>query len=492
MNYIKGIAREQLTFLSQTFDDLIEENNPVRFIDEYVNQLDLGKLGFVTVENTTGRPPYHPGLFVKSYTYSYLNKIRSSRKIDAELGRNTELIWLSEGLHPDFRTISDFRKNNAKPLKNLFKEFLLFCKKLDLISLETVGIDGTKMRAQNNIVNVFRRDNVDDLIKKIDDRIDEYVKELEANDTREEQTIVLNQEKLAQNIKILRKQRGKMKQAMAVFDENPGQDVVFATDADSRMMSDKGKIRPGYNPQTAVDAKHKLLAVAEVTQDANDQHQMTPMLGCLSEVKKELGVETKTTVEMDTGYHCEEEVMKHKDSTEFDIVTPSPKDSPKKQNPDSVPRKEYKADKFRYDKQTDSYVCPEGKTLSRITPDGGVLVDGRRLSTYQCNCCASCDKQKLCKRGEAGRTVSHSENHEEMEAFRNKMKTAEYAVKIKQRKELCEHPFGTLKRGFGFDHFLLKGIEKVRSEFSFMCFVYNLRRSLSIVGVAGLLTALRI
>lgn len=491
MNYITGIARDQLTFLTQTFDDLIDENNPVRFIDAYVDQLDLVKLGFIAVENTTGRPPYHHSLFVKVYTYSYLNKIRSSRKIFTELGRNTELIWLSAGLHPDFRTISDFRKNNTKPLKKLFKEFLLFCKKLDLISFETVGIDGTKMRAQNNVVNVFRRESVDDLIKKVDDKIDEYIKELDANDSREEQGIVLNQEKIAQNIKTLKKQRVKMEQARGVFNENPDQDTVFATDKDSRLMNDKGKTRPGYNAQTAVDEKHKLLVVAEVSQDANDQHQMTPMLEQLSEVKKELGIEKRTTAEMDCGYHIEEEVMKHKDSEEFDIAAPSPKDSPKKQNQDSVPKKEFKADKFRYDKQSDSYVCPEGKILSRITPDGGMLVDGKRLSIYKCNSCASCDKRELCTRCKAGRTISHSANHEAMEAFRDKMKTAEYKAKINQRKELCEHPFGTLKRGFGFDHFLLKGIEKVRSEFCFMGFVYNMRRTLSIVGVAGLLAALR-
>ncbi|MFH0889756.1 MAG: IS1182 family transposase [Candidatus Aenigmatarchaeota archaeon] len=492
MNYIIGTPRDQQTFLSQTFDDLVNEDNPVRFIDAYVNQLDIQKLGFVTAVNTTGRPPYHPGLFIKGYLYAYLNKIRTSRRIQNEFKRNVELIWLAEGLQPDFRTISDFRKINAKALKNLFKEFLLLCKKLDLISMETVGVDGTKIRAQNNITNVFHRENIDELINKIDEKIAEYLQELDANDSREDNPIVLNAEKVAQQIKTLKKQRDKMEQAKAAFDENPEQNVVFATYQDSRMMSDKGKIRPGYNPQTATDAKHKLLVVGEVTQDANDLHQMTPMLGSISQTKKELGIETRTTVELDSGYHCEEEVLKHKDSREFDIVTPSPKDSPKKQNPDSVPRKEYKADKFKYDQQTDSYVCPGGKTLCRITPDGGAMVNGRRLETYQCKGCASCDKRELCKRGEAGRAISHSVNHQEMEAFRNKMKTADYVAKINQRKELCEHPFGTLKRGFGFDHFLLKGIEKVQGEFSLMCCVYNIRRVLSIVGVAGLLSALRV
>jgi hypothetical protein len=239
-----------------------------------------------------------------------------------------------------------------------------------------------------------------------------------------------------------------------------------------------------------VDGKSKLIVAAEVTNESNDQHQMTTILNVVSETKKELGIKTETTALMDAGYAVEDEILANKDSEEFDIVAPSPKDSMKEQKPESVPKKEYRAEQFTYDATRDEYRCPEGKSLVRITPVGGVLVNGKMMSTYRCAGCETCEKKNLCTRSEAGRTVSRSEHHEEMEAFRSMMKTPEYKAKVSKRKELCEHPFGTLKRGLGYDHFLLKGFEKVRGEFSFMCFIYNFKRTLSIIGVAGLISAL--
>jgi hypothetical protein len=252
-------------------------------------------------------------------------------------------------------------------------------------------------------------------------------------------------------------------------------------------MNDKGKIRPGYNVQAAVDAEHKLIVAAEVTNEANDKHQMEPMLAAVSELKSDMKVETKTIAEMDCGYHGEEAVLKYKDSEEFDLVVPSPKDSPKPQSETSVPQKEYRAEAFCYDKEKDEFRCPEGKPLPLLTM---TTIEGRGAKLYRGECCGECAQREKCTRNAQGRTITITENHWRMEAFRDKMNTSYYRKKINERKELCEHPFGTLKRGFGYEHFLLRGLEKVRSEFSFMCLIYNLRRSLSVVGVRGLLMAL--
>jgi len=486
MKYVESTPRNQIHLYSQCIDEMVGADNPVRFVDLYVDELDLEKLGFCVVDNATGRPPFDPRMMIKLYMYGYLQRIRTSRRLERECERNIELIWLTGDLRPDFHTIAEFRRINHKAMRALFREFLSFCRKLNLLKLETVGIDGTKVRAQNNVSKVFRRNTIEEVVHKIDEKIEEYLKELDENDEREE-TLELDREKVARRIEQLRRKRDTVGGVQRRFAEDSNLEIVCATDEDARLMNDKGKIRPGYNVQAVVDAEHKLIVAVEVTNEANDKHQMEPMLTAVSELKREMKVETKTSAEMDCGYHREEAVLKYKDSEEFDLVVPSPKDSPKPQSETSVPQKEYRAEAFYYDKEKDEFRCPEGKPLPLLTM---TTIESRRAKLYRGECCGECAQREKCTRNAQGRTITISENHWHMEAFRDKMNTPYYRKKINERKELCEHPFGTLKRGFGYDHFLLRGVEKVRSEFSFMCFIYNLRRSLSLVGVGGLLMAL--
>jgi len=486
MKYVESTPRNQIHLYSQCIDEIVEADNPVRFIDLYVNELDLEKLGFRVVDNATGRPPFDPRMMIKLYMYGYLQRIRTSRRLERECERNIELIWLTGDLHPDFHTIAEFRRINHKAMRALFRKFLSFCRKLDLLKLETVGIDGTKVRAQNNVSNVFRRNTIEEVARKIDEKIEEYLKELDEGDAREE-TLELDREKVAKRIEQLRRKRDTALGVQRRFEEDSNLKIVFTTDEDSRLMDDKGKIRPGYNVQAAVDAEHKLIVASDVTNESNDKHQMEPMLEAVSELRSEMEVETKTSVEMDCGYHSEEGVLKYKDSEEFDLVVPSPRDSLKPQSEKSVPQKEYRTEAFCYDEEKDEFRCPEGKTLPLLTV---TTVRGKRAKLYQGKCCGDCAQRAKCTRNAQGRTITITENHWLMEAFREKMNTSYYRKKIDERKELCEHPFGTLKRGFGYDHFLLRGLEKVRSEFSFMCFIYNLRRSLSLVGVQRLMLSL--
>ncbi len=491
MNYIEGTPRKQLVLFAESLDGLVTQDTSVRFIDAYVESLELKELGIEETEGEVGRPAYHPKLFLKMYIYGYLNRVRSSRKLQRECERNIELIWLCEQLQPDFRTISDFRKDNPQALKKLFKSFLKYCHELGLLSLETVGIDGTKMRAQNGASNVYRRETIKAIDEKLDEKIETYMKELEQKDKEEQGgEIQLDREKISERIEALKKAKEKVKQAEAVFAAQPELEAVYGHDADSRMMSDKGKIRPGYNVQTAVDEKHKLMVVAEVTNDANDSGQMTPMLAAVSEVKKELGVEGRTTAEMDCGYHNEKNIMVHQNDPEFDIVVPSPKDSQKPIDDKSVPKRAYRADHFK--KESDeSYVCPEGQRLNLVSAKEGQLMGDKRVWVYRCSDCQGCNKRSLCTKDQNGRTITITENHELMEAFRQKMKTDGYKRKIRERKELCEHPFGTLKRNFGYDHFLLRGLAKAAGEFSLMSMVYNLRRVLNLVKFENLINALQ-
>jgi hypothetical protein len=357
-----------------------------------------------------------------------------------------------------------------------------------LVSFETVGIDGTKIRAQNNVNNIFRRRSVHEVIEKIDEKIKEYLSELDSADSQKETTIEINRENIEKRIESLKKQKSKAQKAEDQFKKDSSVDTICVTDSDARMMSDKGKIRPSYNAQTAVDAKNKLIVVADVTNEANDRKQLTPMLLAIDEVKKEHGIEHKTDALADAGYHASAQIMPHKESTSFDVIVPSPKDSPKPQKESSVPRKEYRAEEFTYSKRKDTFTCPHGRKLYLKTK---TEQNGIAAKVYECHSCGTCRHRALCVRGEGNRTISMRADNKEMEAYRKRMMTPAYQAKIKKRKELCEHPFGTIKYTHGIRHFLLRGVEKVKSEFMFTSFIYNLRRSLSIVGCNGIMKALR-
>jgi transposase len=480
-----------MVLFAESLDSLVSKDDPARFIDAYVETLGLNDLQIKEKEEGAGRPAYHPKLMLKIYIYGYLNRIRSSRKLMRECMRNVELIWLCEQLTPDYRTISDFRKENPQALKNLFKNFLKYCHQIGLVSLETVGIDGSKMRAQNGASNVYRRESIEAVDRKLDEKIDLYLKEMEQKDQEEQSgEIQLEREKIADRIEALKKAKAKVKDAQTILSKEPETGAVYGHDADCRMMSDKGKIRPGYNVQTAVEGKSKLIVAAEVTNEANDTAQMTPMLEAVGEVKKDLGVACKTDALMDCGYHTEKNILKHQDDPEFDVVAPSPKDSEKTVSPASVPTPAYRAEHFT--KADDHYLCPEGKVLSLISPKDGQVASGKRIWVYRCSDCGSCEKRSLCTKDQNGRSITIGAHHDLIEAYRKKMKTETYQKKIRTRKELCEHPFGTLKRNFGYDHFLLRGLTKVRGEFSLMSMVYNLRRALNLVLFDDLVKGLQV
>lgn len=502
VNYIEGIPRHQIHLFDECLDDMIGKNNIVRFIDAYVESLDLEKLGFKMPAMATGAPPYCPGLKLKIYIYGYLERIRSSRRLEKECNRNTELIWLTEDLAPDFKTIADFRKDNLTALKNLFREFLKLCHKLKLLSFKTVAIDGTKMRGQNGLNEIYRREQMEKIEKEIQDRINNYLKELDELDAIEQESgISVNEENIENITERLNKQM-KRKDKIAfinqIFEDNPDLKIYYATDEDCRLQSDKGKIRPGYNPQTAVDDKNKLIVVADVTNEQNDKKQLTPMIAQIKRQKEELNIEDKTTGIADAGYFTEKEIMNNKDDEDFSIVvSPSAEGSTtaanKNEKRNKIPDTGYEADNFVYDEEKDIYICPENKELRRVTQTPITDRHGRKAIKYRCDpeVCSVCPKKGVCTKSENGRMLLVSVNRKEILDYIENLKNKENSSFISKRKEIVEHPFGTIKRSFGYTYFLLKGMEKVKGEFSLICFAYNLKRVLNIVGVNGLLEALR-
>jgi len=326
MHYIQGTARDQLVIFNSHLDEIISEDSVVRFIDLYVESLNLSKLGFKIPKLLTGAPPYNPILLLKIYIYCYFEKIRSSRKIEKECRRNQELIWLTCNLAPDFKTIADFRKDNKKGLKNTLRNFLLLCKKLNLLSFKLTAVDGTKMRAQNANNEVYKRNTIDYNKNNIEKKIEGYMNILNKNDTAENEELELSKEetgKILERVCKLKKLKSKIEIIKDLFDSDESLEKYFATDPDSRFQSDKGQVAPGYNAQICSDSKNKLIVSADVTNESNDCNQMSPMLNNLKDIKKELKIDGKTSMIMDAGYHNEKEIMKNKEDAEIDILLQS-------------------------------------------------------------------------------------------------------------------------------------------------------------------------
>ena len=496
MEYIQGTQRDQMFLFSESLDTMIEKENPVRIIDAYVESLNLEKLGFNIPKLVTGKPPYRPQLMLKIYMYGYMERIRNSRRLEKETKRNKEMIWLTEGLSPDFKTIADFRKNNRKAIKNVFKEFLNLCNKAGLLSLETVAIDGTKIRAQNSLNNVYKRDEMENIQKRIEEKIEEYLTELEKEDSKEAEELKLEVDKkaieIAEKLKKLSKYKDKVDEIQKAFEEDEELETIFYNDEDCRFQSDKGKVRPGYNAQIASDDKNKLIIAEDVTNESNDLNQTSPMVEKLKEIKNELGIEGKSEVIEDAGYFNEQEIVRFKEDEEIELYIPDKKEVNKsRKSEDKIPQKEYDADKFKYEKENDVYICPEGKKLFKTHERPVRENSGREVFEYQCRECNECKNRDKCTNNKRGRSIKVSVNREYMDKYKNRMKDKKSLEKIEKRKGIVEHPFGTIKRNFGYDYFLLKGFDKVRSEFSFICFIYNFRRVMNILGFKQLMELIK-
>jgi transposase len=475
---------------------MISEDNPVRFLDAYVDKIDLFELGFKNpgTDGGKGRPPYNPAMMLKIYIYGYLNRIRSSRKLESECGRNTELIWLTCRLAPDFKTIADFRKDNRKGIKQIFREFLKLCNRLELLSFRCIAVDGTKERAQNHLGNIYRKDSMDKISAHIHERVEKYLEELESNDRAEEAEYDFLSKNLKEKVSKLKKREDKIEVINQIFAENPELTIYFAEDNDSRYMKDNNRVNAGYNCQAAVDEKNNLIIAQDVTNDSNDMHQINNMMSKITEVKEELKIENKTIVVADAGYFDENEIVEAVKDEQFDLYVSHPRDSHAQKTrvqkkEDTIPAKGFLKDDFKYDKEKDVFNCPAGKILTR---EGKGYIDkrtGTRNFKYNCRECGECKYRNACTRDKSGRSIKVTELFYEITQFREKCNTQLGKKLLAKRKEIVEHPFGTIKHHWGYRYFMQKGKDKVSSEFSFIAFIYNLRRVLNIVEFEKLMDA---
>ena len=474
MAYIAGSDRTQAVFLPDVLDDYIGPDNPVRFLDAFVAQLDLAALGFQrAVPAETGRPGYDPGDLLRLYLYGYLHRIRSSRRLEQETHRNVELLWLLRRLTPDFKTIADFRRDHPTALKGVCREFILLCRQLELFGGELLAIDGSKFRAVNARDRSYTPARLATLQRDIDRTIARYLKELERHDQAETGTEGPSAEALREKIAALEQRRS---QYTALQHElaATGETARALTDPDSRPMMSGGRIEVCYNVQTAVDAKHKLIVTADVTNAAADRDQLSPMAQAAQDV---LGGATPVVV-ADQGYYHGREIRACVD-TGLTPLVPRPRTSA------NAPRGLFTKDDFTYDRAQDAYRCPAGETL----PYRSTTVElGRTIKNYRTRACGGCVLRPRCTRNNDGRKLTRWVDEDLLEAMEQELRA--HPALFRQRKALSEHPFGTMKRAMDQGYFLLKGLRKVQGEFSLTVLAYNLKRVLNLVGVPRLLDAL--
>jgi transposase len=472
MNHRPGLDRSQTLLFPERLEDYIAPENPVRFLDAFVASLDLYALGFAKARCAdTGRPPYDPAVLLKLYLYGYLHRIRSSRLLEAECQRNVEVIWLTGKQTPDFKTIADFRKDNLQPLKAVARQFTLLCRKLELFGGELLAVDGSKFAAVNARDQNFNAAKLQDLIDRADARLAEYLQQLDTTDAAEPSHRALSKTELTAKMATLQERQDWHKELLAQLDDDQKQ--VSVTDPDTRKMPTAHGTVLGYNAQMAVDAKHKLIAAAEVTNDVTDLQQLAAVA---LEAKANLEFKQAEVV-ADAGYYNAAEVSRCVEQG----ITPF---IPKSDTSANTARGLYGKSQFQYDAAKDVYVCPAGAELTyRFATDEL----GRELRYYRASGCKTCAVKSRCTRNKANRTITREENEHRMEAMAARMRAQPH--KFKLRKTLAEHPFGTIKRWFGYSYFLLKGLAKVRCEWSLTTLAYNLKRVLNLVSFEKLMAA---
>lgn len=452
----------------------------MRAIEAYVGALDLEELGFLHAGGGigAGQPSYDPADLLKVYLYGYLNRIRSSRRLEQEAQRNLELMWLLKGLKPGYRTIANFRRDNWAALKAANREFVLLLRELDLLGGELVAIDGAFFHGDASKASIKTKKRLAEQLAGLDRDIEEYGKALASNDASEEAHLSGDEDggkrnggAVADKLAALMEQRAKAKADLDRLEES-GETQLSTTDADARLLSKSGQVVAGYNVQIAVDAKHKLIATSEVVNDGNDTNQLHEVAEA---AKQALGVESLTAV-ADTGYYNGATL---KECEEGGIVAYVP---PPKRTGSLEEQGRFTHEAFSYDVEANIYRCPAGAVLK---PMNGVKISpaGRRDVRYVSlkSVCKACDLRERCLGQKADkRTIYRWEHEEVIDRHRERMKEA--GTLMRQRACLVEHPFGTLKCRAGYRHFLVRGFDKVRGEWSLMALCYNLARTLKILG----------
>ena len=480
--FVQGMDRQQTTLLPECLDDFVDESNPVRAVDVFVDALDLRDLGFTSVDPAdTGRPAYHPSPMLKLYIYGYLNRVHSSRRLECECRRNLEVMWLTGRLAPDHKTIADFRKDNGPAIKKACAQFVELCRQMGLLAKASVAIDGSKFKAVNSRDNNFTKGKLERRLKQIEESVARYLSQIETADRRaatgEEdaaETVVLVKTRLKEKLAKLEEEVKRLREIESRVLASPDQQISL-TDPDCRSMatSGRGSGMVAYNVQAAVDTENHLIVAHEVTNVGTDRSQLANMA---EQAKAALHADEMEAF-ADRGYFKGEEI-KACDDAGIAVTLPKPQTSGAKSE-----GRFGKAD-FVYLPTEDVYRCPAGETL---TYSYTVEENGQKLRRYATPACKTCPIKDQCTTSKE-RRITRWEHEHVVEAVQKRLDHNPQAMRV--RRETVEHPFGTLKMRMGATHFLCKTLPKVATEMALCVLGYNLTRVMSIVGVEKLVEAI--
>jgi transposase len=472
--FIQGEDRTQATMFPDLLDDYVADTNPVRVVDVFVDELDLGQLGFEGIEPAeTGRPAYHPAILLKIYIYGYLNRVQSSRRLEREAQRNVELMWLTGRLTPDFKTIANFRKDNGRAIRGVCRQFVVLCQQLGLFTEALVAIDGSKFKAVNNRDRNFTSAKLKRRMEEIESSISRYLTALDTADRQEPSIAQARTERLQDKIAALKNQMRALKEVEVKLNETSDKQISL-TDPDARSMKSRGNGIVGYNVQTAVDAKHHLIVAHEVTNVGSDRDQLTSMA---IQARDAMGTQELTAI-ADRGYFKSEEIQA---SHEAGITTYVAKPETSSAAADG---RFARAD-FIYDAQRNEYRCPAGEHLIWRFE---TVEHGMKLHRYWSSNCKTCTMKMQCTPSEQ-RRISRWEHEDILEAMQARLDHSPDIMRI--RRQTVEHPFGTLKFWMGSAHFLTRTMERVSTEMSLHVLAYNMKRMMRILGTAGLMEAMK-
>ena len=474
--YVEGESRSQSTLFPESLDDYIAEDNPVRVVDVFVDELDLKDLGFEGAEpEATGRPSYHPATMLKIYIYGYLNRIQSSRRLERETQRNVELIWLTGKLSPDFKTIADFRKDNGKAIRRVCREFVLLCRNMDLFTDALVAIDGSKFKAVNGRDRNFTKHKLKARMQQLEESIARYLADLDRADRDPSTVTEARVEHLKDKVQIVKAQMQRLKGLGEQMAKTPDEQISL-TDPDARSMatSARGSGVVGYNVQSVVDAKHHMIVTHEVTNQGTDRSQLAAMG---QQAQEALGKKEITAL-ADRGYYKGEEILACEKAGINALV-------PKSYTSNNLAKGQFDKRDFRYDAAKDEYRCPAGEpAIWRFQ----TIEHGQVIHKYWASACTRCRIKVQCTTGEY-RRIARWEHEAVLEAMQGRLERMPEAARI--RRQTAEHVFGTLKSWMGSAHFLMKRLPNVQTEMSLHVLAYNLKRAMQIFGVVPLMRAIR-
>jgi transposase len=459
--------------LPELLDDYVADTNPVRVVDVFVDELDLGQLGFEGVDPAaTGRPAYQPATLLKIYIYGYLNCIQSSRRLEKEAQRNVELMWLTGRLTPDFKTIADFRKDNGKAICKVCRQFVVLCQKLGLFSEALVAIDGSKFKTVNNRDRNFTSAKLQRRMEEIESSINRYLVALDTSDRQEPAVAKIKRERLEDKIAALKTQMQALKEVEVVLNETPDKQISL-TDPDARSMKTRGTGIVGYNVQTAVDAKHHLIVAHEVTNVGSDHDQLTSMA---KQARDAMGTQELTAV-ADRGHFKSQEILASHEAG-LTVIVPKPETS------NAAADGRFGRADFIYNAERNEYRCPAGQSLIWRFAS---VEHGLNMDCYWSSNCKSCAMKDQCTPS-GQRRVKRWENEGLLDAMQSRLDHAPDAMRI--RRKTVEHLFGTIKSWMGATHFLTKTLDRVSAEMSLHVLAYNLKRMIKIMGAGALMEAM--